>query len=318
MYEDGSCDLSIISNTIKSIKDTDPEKIVVIKSTVVPGTVQKLIDSYDENIIFNPEFLTEANAANDFEMQDRIILGGYGEALRKCEEFFKHYFQNSKIILCSPTEAELVKYVTNTFLTTKVAYANEIYNICKSLEVDFNNLSTIFTLDKRLGESHWSVPGPDGKYGYGGSCFPKDINALIYFANSINVATPVLNTVWKRNIEIDRPEQDWKGLVGRAVSKKKMINLNFIFKRVFDILISLFLIITLSPFLLLISLSIFLEIKENPIFYSIENGKNLKKFKIFKFKTMYKSEDGIKNFTQVKKFDTRVTIIGNFLRKKFN
>jgi Predicted UDP-glucose 6-dehydrogenase len=94
MYEDGSCDLSIISNTIKSIKDTDPEKIVVIKSTVVPGTVQKLIDSYDENIIFNPEFLTEANAANDFEMQDRIILGGYGEALRKCEGFFAHYFQN--------------------------------------------------------------------------------------------------------------------------------------------------------------------------------------------------------------------------------
>ena len=220
MYEDGSCDLSIISNTIKTIKDTDSDKIVVIKSTVVPGTVQKLIDSYDENIIFNPEFLTEANAANDFEMQDRIILGGYGEALRKCEEFFMHYFQNSKIILCSPTEAELVKYVTNTFLTTKVAYANEIYNICKILEVDYNNLSEIFTLDKRLGKSHWNVPGPDGKYGYGGSCFPKDINALIYFANSINVVTPVLNSVWQRNIEIDRPEQDWKGLVGRAVSKK--------------------------------------------------------------------------------------------------
>ena len=220
MYEDGSCDLSIISNTIKTIKDTDSDKIVVIKSTVVPGTVQKLIDSYDENIIFNPEFLTEANAANDFEMQDRIILGGYGEALRKCEEFFTHYFQNSKIILCSPTEAELVKYVTNTFLTTKVAYANEIYNICKILEVDYNNLSEIFTLDKRLGKSHWNVPGPDGKYGYGGSCFPKDINALIYFANSINVVTPVLNSVWQRNIEIDRPEQDWKGLVGRAVSKK--------------------------------------------------------------------------------------------------
>ncbi len=94
-----------------------------------------------------------------------------------------------------------------------------------------------------------------------------------------------------------------------------MINLNFIFKRVFDILISLFLIITLSPFLLLISLSILLEIKENPIFIQLRNGKNLKKFKIFKFKTMYKSEDGIKNFTQVKKFDTRVILIGNFLRK---
>ena len=94
-----------------------------------------------------------------------------------------------------------------------------------------------------------------------------------------------------------------------------MINLNCIYKRVFDIFVSLFLIITLSPFLLLISLSILLEIKENPIFIQLRNGKNLKKFKIFKFKTMYKSEDGIKNFTQAKKFDTRVTIIGNFLRK---
>tara|TARA_B100001057_G_scaffold102731_1_gene100031 strand:+ start:20118 stop:20711 length:594 start_codon:yes stop_codon:yes gene_type:complete len=94
-----------------------------------------------------------------------------------------------------------------------------------------------------------------------------------------------------------------------------MINLNFLFKRVLDIFISLFLIITLSPLLFLISLLIFLEIKENPFFIQLRNGKNLKKFKIFKFKTMYKSEDGIKNFTQVKKFDTRVTIIGNFLRK---
>ena len=94
-----------------------------------------------------------------------------------------------------------------------------------------------------------------------------------------------------------------------------MINLNFIFKRVFDILISLFLIITLSPFLLLISLSIFLFIKENPIFIQLRNGKNLKTFKIFKFKTMYQSEDGIHNFTQVEKFDPRITTIGNFLRK---
>lgn len=220
MFEDGSCDLSIINNTIRDIESINQNKIVIIKSTVVPGTVQELIDKYNQNIIFNPEFLTEANASNDFKNQDRIILGGYGEALEKCNEFFSHHFKNSKIVLCKPTEAEMVKYVTNTFLTTKVAYANEIFNICDSLGVDYNNLSSIFTLDKRLGDSHWGVPGPDGKKGFGGSCFPKDINALIYFCKKNEIPTPVLKNVWKRNIEIDRTEQDWKNLLGRAVSLK--------------------------------------------------------------------------------------------------
>ena len=224
MYQDGSCDLSIIKNTIKAIKSLDKRKIIIIKSTVVPGTVEKLIERYDQNIIFNPEFLTETNASNDFEMQDRIILGGYGDALEKCNEFFTHHFQKTNIVLCSPTEAELVKYVTNTFLTTKVAYANEIANICESLGVEYNNLSKIFTLDDRLGSSHWAVPGPDGKKGYGGSCFPKDINALIYFAKLNNVPTPVLDSVWRRNIEIDRKEQDWKNLLGRAVTLKNEDN----------------------------------------------------------------------------------------------
>ncbi len=224
MFEDGSCDLSIIKDTIKSIQQINSQKIIIIKSTVVPGTVQELIEKYNKNIIFNPEFLTEANAAKDFEMQDRIILGGYSIALKKCEEFFKYHFKNAKIILCTPSEAELVKYVTNTFLTTKVAYANEISDICNFLGVDYNNLSEIFTLDKRLGYSHWSVPGPDGRKGFGGSCFPKDINAIISFAKSNNISTPVLESVWKRNINIDRKEQDWKDLVGRAVSKKNENN----------------------------------------------------------------------------------------------
>lgn len=224
MYEDGSCDLSIIKNTIKEIEEIESNKIIVIKSTVVPGTTQDLINLHHNNIVFNPEFLTEANAANDFKMQDRIILGGEGKALDMCDKFFSFHFCNAKIVLCSPTEAELVKYVTNTFLTTKVAYANEIYDICQYLGVDYNNLSQIFTLDKRLGLAHWSVPGPDGKRGYGGSCFPKDINALINFAKENNIPTPVLDNVWKRNITIDRKEQDWKNLVGRAVSKKDEVN----------------------------------------------------------------------------------------------
>jgi len=220
MFQDGSCDLSIVKSTIKKIKEINSDQIIVIKSTVVPGTVQSLIDVYDENIIFNPEFLTEANAVDDFRNQDRIIIGGYGLAQSKCVEFFAKFFPKSKIITSTPTEAELVKYVTNTFLTTKVAYANEIYDICKHLNIDYDNLIKLATLDERLGLSHWSVPGPDGRRGFGGSCFPKDINALLHFAKVNNLLTPVLESVWQRNINIDRTEQDWKSLLGRAISNK--------------------------------------------------------------------------------------------------
>ena len=220
MFKDGSCDLTIIENTVKEILQLNDNKILIIKSTIPPGTTDRLISLYGDSIIFNPEFLTEANAAKDFENQDRVIIGGYGDSQKVVYSFFKSFFSEAKIINCSPKEAELTKYVTNTFLTTKVAFANEIFTLCESLNVDYLSLLEIFTLDTRLGKSHWNVPGPDGKSGFGCSCFPKDINALIYTFNENNVDSPVLEAVWKRNIEIDRKEQDWNNLIGRAVSSK--------------------------------------------------------------------------------------------------
>lgn len=163
MKKDGSCDLSIIENVVENIFNIDDNKTLVIKSTIPPGTTDKLIKVYGKSIVFNPEFLTEANAENDFRNQDRIIIGGYGQSQKIVHLFFEYFFPKSNVVSCSPKEAELTKYVTNTFLTTKVAYANEIFTLCKVLNVDYNNLVKIFTLDKRLGISHWNVPGPDGK-----------------------------------------------------------------------------------------------------------------------------------------------------------
>lgn len=219
MQRDGSCDLSIVKNCINDIFNIDKHSITIIKSTVEPGTVEKLIAEHGNRIIFNPEFLTEANAIDDFKNQDRIILGGFGKPLVNVESFFKEFFPKSSVVTCSPNEAEMVKYITNTFLATKVSYANEIYDICAQLNIDYNQLIEIFTLDKRLGFSHWSVPGPDGKRGFGGSCFPKDISALISFANNNNIKSPLLKSVWERNKKIDRPSRDWELLLGRAVSK---------------------------------------------------------------------------------------------------
>lgn len=218
MKKNGVCDLSIVEETIERIFNLDQNKTIIIKSTIPPGTTDYLIDKFSDSIVFNPEFLTEANAAEDFKNQDRIIVGGYGDSAEEVYNFFKHFFTHSKIVLCSPKEAELTKYITNTFLSTKVAFANEIFRLCNHLNVDYSALTDIFTLDERLGKSHWSVPGPDNKYGFGGSCFPKDINALINFFSQNNIESPILKSVWHRNINIDRPEQDWKNLVGRAVS----------------------------------------------------------------------------------------------------
>ena len=113
--------------------------------------------------------------------------------------------------------AEMIKYLTNTFLATKVSFANEMKLICESLNIDFDEVLKLSKYDKRLGLSHWSVPGPDGKPGFGGSCFPKDINAIISFCrdNDINIST--LSGVWKTNLFV-RPEKDWESLKGRAVT----------------------------------------------------------------------------------------------------
>ena len=106
--------------------------------------------------------------------------------------------------------------MTNTFLATKVSFANEMKQICDELKIDYDKVVEYSTYDERLGKSHWAVPGPDGKLGFGGSCFPKDLNALIKFADELNIGTWVLRSAWETNLDV-RPEKDWRELKGRAV-----------------------------------------------------------------------------------------------------
>jgi UDPglucose 6-dehydrogenase len=112
--------------------------------------------------------------------------------------------------------AEMVKYVANCFLATKVSFANEIYQICKAIGVDYNGVIETAMLDNRLGTSHWKVPGPDGHFGFGLTCFPKDLNALIKLAELNGVDPKVMKAVWEKNLEV-RPERDWELMKGRAV-----------------------------------------------------------------------------------------------------
>ena len=237
MRKDGSCDTSIVESVVKDIdgaqqwcldsmlnsgiEPVEKRTIVVIKSTIPPGTTNRLNKKYKNvQIVFNPEFLTEANFIDDFKNQDRIIIGGPRPASTKVRQLFYKAFPKAHIIKTGSKTAEMVKYMTNTFLATKVSFANEMYNICSRLGIDYDKVVEYSTYDERLGKSHWAVPGPDGHYGFGGSCFPKDINALIKVADDLSVSNNVLCSAWDTNLQV-RPEEDWKKLKGRAVVDDK-------------------------------------------------------------------------------------------------
>jgi UDPglucose 6-dehydrogenase len=227
MREDGSADLSIVEGALKELAAVPGERIAVVKSTIPPGSIEmwnKLFDVSGLRVIFNPEFLTEANALDDMRNQTRIILGGPRPWINTVKQIFQSAFPKVPIIKTSSTTAEMVKYMTNNFLTVKVAFSNEMSQICEALDksglnVDYDKVVEYAKYDQRLGESHWAVPGPDGHRGYGGSCFCKDINAMISVAKDLGVDPKVMQSAWEKNLEV-RPERDWEQLVGRAVSKK--------------------------------------------------------------------------------------------------
>lgn len=218
MNPDGSCNTDIVEEVLEEVNEiTDIEKTIVLKSTVTPKTTERLNLQYEFlNIVFNPEFLTERNAVQDYENQDRIILGGDRPYTTDLKQIFSKVFPNSRIIKTSSSHAEMVKYLTNTFLAVKVSYANEMYELCDKLNVDYDKVIEYATLDQRLGQSHWSVPGPDGDFGFGGHCFPKDLSAIIRLSFKLHTTNNVLCAADSTNDEV-RTIRDWEQMKGRAV-----------------------------------------------------------------------------------------------------
>tara|TARA_R110001606_G_scaffold257834_1_gene405674 strand:+ start:1109 stop:1930 length:822 start_codon:yes stop_codon:yes gene_type:complete len=218
MNNSGRCDTSLVERAVKDVFTQFHCKTVVIKSTVTPGTTSKINSLYpDMDVIFNPEFLTEANAVEDFNTQNRIILGGPRRSTTLLKTIYRKIFPEIDIIKTGSTHAEMVKYITNTFLATKVAFANEMYQICEGLKLDYDKVIEYSTFDKRLGKSHWAVPGPDGDFGYGGHCFPKDLQAILNLAEDLDTTSNVLQATRETNITV-RKNRDWEKMKGRAVT----------------------------------------------------------------------------------------------------
>ena len=218
--QDGSINLDVVYNVFDEMNKLNhrTDNVFLLRSTVTPGTTRKLQRKFRNlNIVFNPEFLTERSAKLDFINQSRFILGGLKKNVNKVEKLYKWRFgETTPIIKTNYETAEMIKYMNNCFFATKVSFLNEMYQIADACGVDWDMAIEGFVRDGRVGHSHMNVPGPDGKFGFGGSCFPKDIQAMINFAESLSVSPDVLIGAWDKNLEV-RPEEDWKKLKGRAV-----------------------------------------------------------------------------------------------------
>ena len=199
--DDGSCDTSILENVLDKIQSIGYNKVIISKVTAPPDYYTTISKKY-ENLVHAPEFLTAANAVNDYINGEFLIIGGTYDYNCQAEIVIRigqTKVTDDKVKYCEIGEASLSKYIINCFLSTKVIFMNEMYNITKKFGYNYDAIVDNITMDKRIGMSHNQVPGPDGYFGFGGYCFPKDTSALLSFAKDHNVELDVLKSVVVKN-----------------------------------------------------------------------------------------------------------------------
>lgn len=206
--EDGSCNTDIIDGLLSKLNSivTKPT-YVIIKSTMVPGTCRSFHERYDRLcIVSSPEFLREATFKEDMYEAEFVLIGlgdsKKEEAFTDVEKMFRTlYSHNKELVVYQKTyeECELFKYTLNVHLAVKVWYFNEIYEICEKVGVPYEKLKEMFSLDKRIGDYGTHVPGPDGKFGYGLSCLPKETRGMATLQSQLGLDNAVLRHIIERN-----------------------------------------------------------------------------------------------------------------------
>jgi UDPglucose 6-dehydrogenase len=193
----GECDTSILNSVLYMLKDYD--NLIISKVTAPPEAYERLQEVYI-NLVHVPEFLTASNALSDFLSEEYAIIGGRVLAFQKeAERILKIAQPLKSCAYTSIGEAALSKYIINSFLATKVVFMNEMYDLADSLGYDWRKVSLLVSHDERIGNSHLKAPGPDGSFGFGGACFPKDTEAMVKFASKKNVNLNILRTALKKN-----------------------------------------------------------------------------------------------------------------------
>jgi len=223
IFEDYSgMDMSIVEGVIDEIapKIKGTDKILIIKSTSIPGTIKKMSDKYPEvNFVMNPEFLTQKNAKADFMKPFRTVIGcqsqDVGEKVKKLYETILPKDQSYFIV--ESGSAELTKYMSNLILASKVLLANEFYEVAQKAGINYQEAKDAVEADPRIG-THLGVPGPDGDVGFGGACFPKDMVGFLGLARELKVDVSALEAIWKKNLKV-RKHRDWEEMP-QAFKKK--------------------------------------------------------------------------------------------------
>jgi UDPglucose 6-dehydrogenase len=197
MSGDGRCDDSYVKNVLAELEGY--KNVIICKSTIPPGVYKELQTVYP-NIVHAPEFLTAANATNDYETSSWVLVGGLDQwvesaiAVIKSSTISALHYHRTDI-----ATASLFKYIANSLMASKVTFMNDMFHLATRLGVSWNEVKEISTNDPRLGTSHWDVPGPDGQFGFGGACFPKDVSAIIEHAKDQNLRLELLESVQALN-----------------------------------------------------------------------------------------------------------------------
>jgi UDPglucose 6-dehydrogenase len=217
----GKTSMKYVDAVLAQLRELSYGGMTVIRSTVPVGTS----DQY--NCCFMPEFLTEKNAIHDFVNNTNWIFGYTDDEnkdafmelmtsiIRTAHAHKK--IAHDRLTFMHNKEAEMVKYFRNTFLATKISFCNEIHAFCNKQGIDYARMVDVAAEDARICKSHTAVPGHDGRFGFGGTCFPKDISSLRAQMDESGVQHCVIDAVIHRNDTIDRAEKDWMHDVGRAV-----------------------------------------------------------------------------------------------------
>ena len=218
MNDDGSQNISLVLDAVKNINKFNQDILLVIKSTIIPKYVNE-IANLTRSLVINPEFLRESFANEDFINSEIIVFGGDENNTNKLANFYKEHTDCicKDYVTTDLISASLIKYTINSFLALKVIFFNEmklVFDKCKSNNNWLDFISAL-SRDKRIGNSHMIVPGPDGRFGFGGPCFPKDVNALIKYSQEIDSELTLLkkansinnNIRAKYNNETDREKE---------------------------------------------------------------------------------------------------------------
>jgi len=213
----GKIDISYIKDAIGLL---DNGKTIIIKSTITPEAAEELNNQFSkQSLVYNPEFLSERTAVEDFKNPSRIVLGGPIDAVNKVERLYLRVFPTTKYIKTDFKTACFIKYLCNCFYATKISVLNEFKQVADKEGINWETAVEGLLSSGWVNSMHTTIPGRHGIHGFGGKCFPKDINAFTDFCLSKGVKPVILKAAWQKNLEV-REEKDWLAIEG-AVTRNK-------------------------------------------------------------------------------------------------